>query len=78
MSLAAGFDSPADRRAYAVVAAGAAGLSYYHAREFFLPFMGAAGAAATPLLLDAVVFWLASASVRQARAGRPLPMLRAG
>ncbi|MFI5069204.1 MAG: hypothetical protein ACHP9Z_35205, partial [Streptosporangiales bacterium] len=47
-------------------------------REFFLPFMGAAGAAATPLLLDAVVFWLASASVRQARAGRPLPMLRAG
>jgi hypothetical protein len=78
MSLAAGFDSPADRRAYAVVAAGAAGLSYYHAREFFLPFMGAAGAALTPLLLDAVVFWLASASIRQARAGRPLPMLRAG
>jgi hypothetical protein len=78
MSLAAGFGSPADRRAYAVVAAGAAGLSYYHAREFFLPFMGAAGAAATPLLLDAVVFWLASASIRQARAGRPLPMLRAG
>jgi hypothetical protein len=53
-------------------------LYYYHAREFFLPFMGAAGAAATPLLLDAVVFWLASASIRQARAGRPLPMLRAG
>ncbi len=78
MSLAAEFDSPADRRAYAVVAAGAAGLSYYHAREFFLPFMGAAGAALTPLLLDAVVFWLASASIRQARAGRPLPMLRAG
>src|ERR1017187_10150261 len=78
MSLAAGFGSPADRRAYAVVAAGAAGLSYYHAREFFLPFMGAAGAALTPLLLDAVVFWLASASIRQARAGRPLPMLRAG
>jgi HTH domain/Protein of unknown function (DUF2637) len=78
MSLAAGFGRPADRRAYAVVAAGAAGLSYYHAREFFLPFMGAAGAALTPLLLDAVVFWLASASIRQARAGRPLPMLRAG
>jgi hypothetical protein len=78
MSLAAGFGSPADRRAYAVVAAGAAGLSYYHAREFFLPFMGAAGAALTPLLLDAVVFWLASASIRQARVGRPLPMLRAG
>jgi HTH domain len=78
MSLAAEFDSPADRRAYAVVAAGAAGLSYYHAREFFLPFMGAAGAALTPLLLDAVVFWLASASIRQARAGRPLPMLRGG
>ena len=29
-------------------------------------------------MLDAVVFWLASANVRQARAGRPLPMLRAG
>jgi hypothetical protein len=60
------------------VAAGAAGLSYYHAREFFLPFMGTAGASATPLLLDAVVFWLASAGIRQAWAGRPLPMLRAG
>jgi hypothetical protein len=60
------------------VAVGAAGLSYYHARQFFLPFMGALGAAATPLLLDAVVFWLASANIRQARAGRPLPMLRAG
>jgi hypothetical protein len=78
MSLAAEFDSPADRRAYAVVAAGAAGLSYYHAREFFLPFMGTAGASATPLLLDAVVFWLASAGIRQPWAGRPLPMLRAG
>ncbi len=78
MSLAAEFNSPADRRAYAVVAAGAAGLSYYLAREFFLPFMGASGAALTPLLLDAVVFWLASASILQARAGRPLPMLRAG
>jgi len=78
MSFAAEFDSLADRRAYAVVAAGAAGLSYYHARKFFLPFMGTAGATATPLLLDAVVFWLASASIRQARAGRPLPMLRAG
>src|SRR5689334_8056570 len=40
--------------------------------------MGPAGASVTPLLLDAVVFWLASANVRQARAGRPLPMLRAG
>ena len=40
--------------------------------------MGASGAAATPLLLDAVVFWLASANIRQAPAGRPLPMLRAG
>jgi hypothetical protein len=29
-------------------------------------------------MLDAVVFWLAAASVRQARAGRPLPMLRLG
>jgi hypothetical protein len=57
---------------------GPPGCRNYHAREFFLPFMGAAGAALTPLLLDAVVFWLASACIRQARAGRPLPMLRAG
>jgi hypothetical protein len=78
MSLSAEFDTAADRRAYAVVAAGAAVLSYAHARAFFLPFMGPAGASATPLMLDAVVFWLASANVRQARAGRPLPMLRAG
>jgi Protein of unknown function (DUF2637) len=78
MSLSAEFDSPADRRAYAVVAAGAAVLSYDHARAFFLPFMGTVGASVTPLMLDAVVFWLASANVRQARAGRPLPMLRAG
>jgi DNA-binding transcriptional ArsR family regulator len=78
MSLAAEFDSPADRYAYAVVSAGAAALSYYHARAFFLPFMGTAGASATPLMLDAVVFWLASACIRQARAGRPLPMLRLG
>jgi hypothetical protein len=78
LRLSAEFDSRADQIAYVIVSAGAAGLSYYHARRFFLPFMGAAGAAATPLLLDAVVFWLASASIRQARAGRPLPMLRAG
>jgi len=78
MSLAAEFDSPADRYAYAVVSAGAAALSYYHARVFFLPFMGTAGASATPLMLDAVVFWLASACIRQARAGHPLPMLRLG
>jgi hypothetical protein len=78
MSLSAEFDTAADRRAYAVVAAGAAVLSYAHARAFFTPFMGPAGASVTPLMLDAVVFWLASASVRQARAGRPLPMLRAG
>ena len=78
MSLSAEFDSSADRRAYALVAAGAAALSYYHARAFFLPFMGPAGATVTPLMMDAVVFWLASANVRQARAGRPLPMLRLG
>ena len=78
MSLSAEFDTAADRRAYALVAAGAAALSYDHARAFFLPFMGTVGASVTPLLLDAVVFWLASANVRQARAGRPLPMLRAG
>ena len=29
-------------------------------------------------MMDAVVFWLAAANVRQARAGRPLPMLRLG
>jgi hypothetical protein len=78
MNLSAEFDTAADRRAYAVVAAGAAALSYDHARAFFLPFMGPVGASVTPLLLDAVVFWLASANVRQARAGRPLPMLRTG
>jgi hypothetical protein len=78
VSLSAEFDSRGDRLAYAVVSAGAAALSYYHARTFFAPFMGAAGASLTPLMLDAVVFWLASASVRQARAGRPLPMLRTG
>ena len=78
MSLSAEFDSSADRRAYALVAAGAAALSYYHARAFFLPFMGTAGATVTPLMMDAVVFWLASANVRQARAGRPLPMLQLG
>src|SRR5690242_16255598 len=78
MSLSAEFDTAADRRAYALVAAGAAALSYDHARTFFTPFMGPVGASVTPLLLDAVVFWLASANVRQARAGRPLPVLRAG
>jgi len=78
MSLSAEFDAPADRRAYALVAAGAAVLSYWHARAFFAPFMGAAGASITPLMMDAVVFWLAAANVRQARAGRPLPMLRTG
>jgi hypothetical protein len=78
MSLSAEFSSRTDRRVYALVAAGAAALSYYHARAFFLPFMGRLGASVTPLLLDAVVFWLASANVRQARAGRPLPMLRLG
>jgi hypothetical protein len=78
MSLSAEFDTAADRRAYVLVAAGAAALSYDHARAFFAPFMGPVGASVTPLLLDAVVFWLAAANVRQARAGRPLPMLRAG
>ena len=78
MSLSAEFDSRTDRRAYALVAAGAAALSYAHARAFFGPFMGTVGASLTPLMLDAVVFWLASAAVRQARAGRPLPMLRSG
>ena len=47
MSLSAEFDTRADRRAYAAVAAGAAALSYYHARAFFLPFMGTAGAPAS-------------------------------
>ena len=78
MALSAEFDSRTDRIAYAVVSAGAAALSYDHARAFFLPFMGAVGAAVTPLLLDAVVFWLATACIRQARQGRPLPMLRTG
>ena len=78
MGLAAEFDSRTDRRAYAVVSIGAAALSYLHARAFFLPFMGTDGATATPLMLDAVVYWLATASIRQARQGRPLPMLRIG
>ena len=37
MSLSAEFDSRTDRRAYALVAAGAAALSYDHARAFFGP-----------------------------------------
>jgi hypothetical protein len=78
MGLSAEFDSRTDRRAYAVVSLGAAALSYDHARAFFLPFMGTIGATVTPLMLDAVVFWLATAAVRQARQGRPLPMLRIG
>ena len=78
MALSAEFDSRADRFAYAVVSAGSAALSYDHARTFFTPFMGTVGATATPLMLDAVVFWLATASIRQARKGRPLPMLRMG
>jgi DNA-binding transcriptional ArsR family regulator len=78
MALSAEFDSRADRFAYAVVSAGAAALSYDHARTFFLPFMGTVGASVTPLMLDAVVFWLATACIRQARKGRPLPMLRIG
>src|SRR5579875_4037267 len=40
--------------------------------------MAAVGATVTPLMLDAVVYWLATAAVRQARQGRPLPMLRLG
>ena len=43
MSLAAEFDSRTDRRAYALVAAGAAALSYAHARAFFLPVHGHRG-----------------------------------
>ena len=43
MNLSAEFDTRADRRAYALVATGAALLSYWHARAFFLPFMGPAG-----------------------------------
>jgi hypothetical protein len=78
MRLSAEFDSRTDRRAYAVVSLGAAALSYDHARTFFLPFMGTVGASATPLMLDAVVYWLATACIRQARKGRPLPMLRIG
>jgi len=78
MSLSAEFDSRSDRFAYAVVSLGAAALSYDHARTFFLPFMGRVGASVTPLMLDAVVFWLATACIRQARKGRPLPMLRIG
>jgi hypothetical protein len=78
MSLSAEFDSRTDRFAYAVVSLGAAALSYDHARTFFLPFMGRVGASVTPLMLDAVLFWLATAGIRQARKGRPLPMLRIG
>ena len=78
MSLSARFASKADQRIYAVVAAGAAALSYVHARSFFLPFMGRYGASVTPLMLDAVLYWLASACIRQAAKGRPLPMLRIG
>lgn len=78
MSLSASFDSPVDRRAYAIVAAGAAALSYVHARAYFVPFMGSIGGSVTPLMLDAMVYWLASASIRQAQHGRPLRMLSWG
>ena len=78
MPLSAEFDSRADRRAHAVVSLAAAALSYDHTRMWFLPFMGHVGASVTPLMLDAVVFWLATACIRQARQGRPLPMLRMG
>ena len=78
MSLSAEFDSRADRRAYAAVAAGAAVLSYYHARAFFLPFMGPVGRVGHPADDGRGCYWLAAANVRQARAGRPLPMLRLG
>jgi hypothetical protein len=47
MSLSAEFDTATDRRAYALVAAGAAVRSYEHARAFFAPFMSPAGASAT-------------------------------
>ena len=71
MSLSAEFDSSADRRAFALVAAGAATLSYSHARAFFLPFMGPAGATVTPLIMDAVVYSLPPpTSGRPARAAR--------
>lgn len=78
MALSAQFDSRTDRIAYVLVSVGAAALSYDHARTFFEPFMGAVGATVTPLMLDATVFWLATACIRQARKGRPLPMLRIG
>lgn len=78
MSLSAEFDSRTDRRAHTVVSIAAATLSYDHTRTFFLPFMGHIGASVTPLMLDAVVYWLATACIRQARKGRPLPMLRLG
>jgi hypothetical protein len=78
MTLAAEFDSRADRRAHAAVSLAAAALSYDHTRAWFLPFMGHVGASVTPLMLDAVVYWLATACIRQARKGRPLPMLRIG
>src|ERR1700760_538492 len=78
MNLSAEFDTSADRRAYALVATGAALLSYWHARAFFLPFMGPAGASVTPLMMDAVVYWLPPPPPPPARAGPPLPMLRAG
>ena len=78
MSLSAEFDSRADRRAYAAVAAVAAALSYYHARAFFLPFMGPAGASCHPADDGRGCVLAGVANVRQAQAGRPLPMLRLG
>jgi hypothetical protein len=78
MALHADFDSKVDQRIHGLVAAGAAVLSYVHARTFFLPFMGPVGASVTPLLLDAVVYWLATASIRQARKEKPARMLRLG
>lgn len=78
MPLTARFDNKGDRRAHTAVSVAAAVLSYAHARALFLPFMGGFGASVTPLMLDAVLYWLATACIRQALKGRPLPMLRSG
>jgi hypothetical protein len=72
------FTSHHDARMFRAVALLAAGLSYWHAREFFAGVMDPVSASVTPLLLDLIVYWLADAYVTQTRAGRPLGLLRAG
>ena len=78
MSLSAEFDSRADRRAYARWRPWPPRCRTTMPARSSCPSWAPPGPAVTPLMMDAVVYWLAAANVRQARVGRPLPMLRFG